>query len=112
MIVKVKYYLTNSNRSPVEEFLKQQSKEIRSDFFDAINLLAAEEVLTMPLSRNLSNIYRGLHELRLKDARATVRVFYFIKKGEAIYIIHAFKKKSQELPKKEWRLVLKRIKEV
>lgn len=111
-VVKVKFYLTSSGRSPVEEFLKQQSKEIKSDFFDAVSLLVDGSLLGMPLSRPLSNICRGLHELRLKDASGQVRVFYFIKKGDAIYMIHAFKKKTQELPKKELDLTLKRIKEV
>lgn len=110
--MKVKFYLTSSGRSPVREFLEQQSQEIKNDFLDAINLLVAGERLTMPLSRNLSNICRGLHELRLKDALGSIRIFYFIKKREGIYFIHAFKKKPQELPKKEIELALKRIKEV
>ncbi len=66
----------------------------------------------MPRSRNLSHIYKGLHELRLKDASAQLRFFYFIKRGDAIYMLHAFKKKTQEIPKKEIDLILKRIKEV
>ena len=66
----------------------------------------------MPLSRNLSSVHRGLHELRLKDRNGIYRFFYFIKKADAIYFIHAFKKKTQELPQKEIDVVLKRIKEV
>ena len=66
----------------------------------------------MPVSRNLSSIYSGLHELRLKDQRGQVRFFYFIKKKEAIYLMHAFRKKTQELPKQEIEIILKRIKEI
>lgn len=66
----------------------------------------------MPLSRNLASIHSGLHELRLKDRNGQVRVFYFIKKGDAIYMLHAFKKKTQELPKNEIELALRRIKEI
>lgn len=66
----------------------------------------------MPLSRNLSSVHPGLHELRLKDRSGQIRVFYFVKRGEAIYMLHAFKKKTQELPRKEIDLVLKRIKEI
>lgn len=66
----------------------------------------------MPLSRNLSGIHLGLHELRLKDRAGQVRIFYFIKRGDAIYLLHAFNKKTQELPRKEIDLVLKRIKEI
>jgi phage-related protein len=110
--MKVKFYLKTSGRSPVEEFLADCSQELRADFFDAVSLLAAGQTLSMPLSRNLSGIHHGLHELRLKDRAGQVRIFYFIKKGEAIYLVHAFKKKTQELPKKEIELALKRLSEV
>jgi phage-related protein len=110
--MKVKFYLKASGRSPVEEFLQDCSSEIRSDFFDAASLLASGQNLSMPLSRNLANIRQGLHELRFKDRSGQIRVFYFIKKGDAIYMLHAFKKKTQELPKSEVELALKRIKEI
>jgi phage-related protein len=110
--MKVKFYLKGSGRSPVEEFVQELSAELQGEFFDAISLLASGEVLTMPLSRNLSSIHAGLHELRLKDRAGQVRVFYFVKRGDAIYLLHAFRKKTQELPKKETDLILKRIKEI
>lgn len=110
--MKVKFYLLGSGRSPVEEFLREQSDEIRSDFVDAVNLLTAGQTLLMPLDRNLSSIHPGLHELRLKDHSGQVRVFYFIKKGEGIYMLHAMKKKTQEITKKDIEIVLKRIGEV
>jgi len=72
----------------------------------------AGQGLTMPLSRNLSSVYPGLHELRFKDRSGQVRVFYFVKRGDAIYLLHAFRKKTQELPRNEIELVLKRIKEI
>lgn len=110
--MKVKFYLTGSGRSPVEEFLRDCSTALKSDFFDAISLLESGETLALPLSRPLSDIHRGLHELRLKDVAGQARVFYFIKKGDAVYLLHAFRKKTQALPQKEIDLVLKRLKEV
>ena len=110
--MKVKFYLKSSGRSPVEEFLADCSADVRSDFFDAVNLLVSGQNLSMPLSRNLASIQSGLHELRLKDRSGQFRVFYFIKKGDAIYLLHAFRKKTQELPKSEIELVLKRIREI
>jgi len=68
--------------------------------------------LSMPLNGNLSSIHHGLHELRFKDRYGLVRIFYIIVKGDAIYLLHAFLKKSQQIPKKELSVVLKRIKEV
>ncbi len=96
----------------MEQFVANCSEGLRADFFDALALLATGDVLSMPLSRNLSSLHVGLHELRLKSRAGQIRVFYFIKRGEAIYVLHAFKKKTQDLPKKEIDLVLKRIREV
>lgn len=75
-------------------------------------MLEAGENLAMPLNRNLSSIYKGLNELRLKDRTGAYRFLYFIKKADGIYFIHAFKKKTQELPQKEIEVVLKRLKEI
>lgn len=110
--MKVKFYLTGSGRSPVEDFLQDCSAGIKADFFDAVNLLSSGQTLAMPLSRGLSSVHPGLHELRLKDKSGQVRVFYFVKKGDAIYLLHGMRKKTQDLPKKELDLVLKRIREV
>lgn len=110
--MKVKYYLSFSGRSPVEDFLADLSQDMRANFLDALVLLEDGQNLSMPLSRNLSSIHKGLHELRLKDKTGAYRFFYFIKKADAIYLIHAFKKKTQELPQKEIDVVLKRLKEV
>jgi phage-related protein len=110
--MKVKYYMTSSGRSPVEEFLDDCSDDVRNDYFDAVNLLTEGHHLTMPLNRPLFDIHAGLHELRFKDAAGQVRFVYYIKKGDAIYMLHAFKKKTQKLPQKEVELILKRLKEV
>ena len=108
---KLKFFLMGSGRSPVKEFLQNQSEEMRSDFVDALSLLAGGTLLSLPLSRNLSSIHPGMHELRLKDRSGPVRIFYFIKKGEAIYMLHAFRKKTQELPQNEDAIALRRLKE-
>ncbi len=110
--MEVKFYRKSSGREPVNEFLAEQSKEIRTGFSDAAQSLADNEKLKMPLSRSLSGIYPGLHELRLKDRSGQFRFFYWIKVGEAIYFMHAFHKKTQELPKREIDLVIRRIKEL
>ncbi len=85
---------------------------MRTDFVDALVLLENGQSLPMPLSRNLFSVHRGLHELRPKDRTGAYRFFYFIKKADGIYFVHAFKKKTQELPQKEIEVVLKRLKEV
>ncbi len=110
--MKVKLFLKASGRSPIEDFLKGCSEGVRADFFDAIALLGAGRTLSMPISRSLSSIYAGLHELRLKDRTGQYRFFYYVKRADGIYVVHCFKKKTQELPKQEVAVVLKRIKEI
>lgn len=96
----------------MEEFIRGASQEAQSDFFDAILLLSVGKSLSLPHSRPLSSIHLGLHELRIRDQAGQIRIFYYVKKGDAIYMIHAFRKKTQQLPQREIEVVLKRLKEV
>jgi phage-related protein len=110
--MRVKFYLTSSGKSPVEEFLANLSDELKGEFFDAVAKLVSGETLTMPLNRNLSSIRPGLHELRFKDRAGQVRFFYFVKKSDAIYMVHAIRKKTQQIQKKDVDLILKRLREI
>ena len=93
--MNVRYYKTASGRCPLLEFLETLSADIRTQFADAVELLSDGQPISMPHSRPLPNIRRGLHELRLKDRNGIYRVFYYIKINEAIYMLHGFKKKTQ-----------------
>ena len=110
--MRVYYYRTSSGRGPVEEFIASLPKPIAERFIEAVGMLENGEVLEMPLSRNLSQAHRGLHELRLKDASGAYRVFYYVKVKEAIYMLHGFKKKTQKTPPKELQIAIRRAKEV
>ncbi|NBX92786.1 MAG: hypothetical protein EB078_08810 [Proteobacteria bacterium] len=65
-MVKIRFYKTTSNRSPVEEFLQE----------------------------------------------CLIRFFYFIEVGAAIDMIHALKKKRQDIAKEDIDLILRRLKEI
>jgi phage-related protein len=110
--MRVKFYHTHSGRSPIEEFIAEETPAIKQDFANAIDLLEAGYLLSMPLSRNLSKIHQGLHELRFKDDAGQVRVFYYIKHRESILMLFAFRKKMQKIPPRVIDLVLRRIKGV
>ena len=84
-------------------------KEILGEFVDAVALLDEGVVLNMPLSKAMPSIGKNVHELRLKDKDGIYRVFYVIKKKDAIYAVHAFQKKTQKTPKKNIDLVKKRV---
>lgn len=111
-MLKVRFYVTKSGRSPVEELLAEGSPKLRADFLDAVIRLEAGETLPMPLARNLSSTLRGLFELRLRDLNSIFRIFFVLRVSDAIYFLHGFKKKSQKIPKQLLNLVLKRAKEI
>jgi phage-related protein len=110
--VKIRYYLSQTGRNPVEEFILSLPEATRLEIFDAISLLDSGKVLEMPLGRSLSSIRPGLHELRFRDKAGQVRVIYYIKKQVAIYLIHGFRKKTQEIPRKDLDIIVKRAKEI
>lgn len=110
--MKIKYYQTSGGRSPVEEFLLALSEETRLEIADAMVLLESGQRLGMPLSRNLSGIRAGLHELRIRDRAGQVRVIYYVRQGDAIYLVHAFRKKTQTIPWRELDVIYKRLKEI
>lgn len=96
--------------------LKQAKKELRDappdviqDVFALFDDLAAGKMLFMPISRPLPSIARGLHELRLSGERGEYRVFYMIRVGDAIYVLHATEKKKNEIDKKTAELLKARI---
>ena len=65
--------------------------------------------LSMPISKPLPSIYKGLHELRLNYKDGIYRIFYIFKVNDTIYVLHATKKKTQKIDKKTKDLLLKRI---
>lgn len=98
----------NSANKEIEEF----PNEVKKELLELLLLLGKGYKLSMPFSRSLSGIHSSLHELRLKDQSGQFRIIYWIKTNSGIFIIHAFKKKTQQLPKKNIEIIFKRIKEL
>jgi len=84
--------------------------EIRGDLADALARLDAGHSLSMPLSRPMPTVGKGVHELRLRDRSGEYRVIYAIGKSGEVHVIHAFKKQTQATPQGNVDLVRKRIK--
>ena len=86
-------------------------EEIRGDLADALARLDAGHSLSMPLSRPMPSIGKGVHELRLKDQSGTYRIVYAIGKSGNVHVVHAFKKKTHATPRRTIELVQKRLRE-
>ena len=95
-----------------EKELKDAPKELMQDIYSLFDELSQGKSLGMPISRPLPSIVRGLHELRLSGKGGEFRVFYFIKIGDAIYIVHAASKKKQAIDKKTIDLLKTRVRSI
>lgn len=87
-------------------------EEIRADLLDLLAQLDAGIKLSMPISRPMPSIGKGVHELRLKDASGIYRIIYVFVSQNNIWIIHGFKKTTMQTSKQDIELAQKRLKEV
>jgi len=87
-------------------------QNVRGDLADAVARLDAGLMLSMPLSRPMPSIGRGVHELRLKDRSGIYRVVYALIRRDVVYVFHAFKKTTQRTPQRHVELARQRLKEV
>lgn len=99
------------------EILKQCQKEIldwpnevREDLADAVARLERGHILSMPLSRPMPSIGKGVHELRFKDRSGVYRVIYFLAGASRIWLLHAFKKTTQATSKQDIEIAKDRLK--
>lgn len=92
--------------------LKSAPKEFLQDIFSLFADLSSGRRIPMPLSRPLPGIFKRLHELRLSGKSGEFRVFYVIKPGDGIYIIHASSKKTEIITSMTWSLLKARLKRI
>jgi phage-related protein len=64
--------------------------------------------LGRPYVKDVTGI-RKLKELRIRGESGLYRIFYFAFMGRKFVMLHAIKKKSQKIPKKDLRLTEKRM---
>lgn len=57
----------------------------------------------------MPSIGRGVEELRVWDESGTYRVIYVARFSDAIYVLHAFQKKSQATSKRDLELAKTRL---
>ncbi len=60
----------------------------------------------------MSSIGRGVEELRIWDDSGTFRVIYTARRPEAVYVLHAFQKKTQTTSQRDIELARKRYAEL
>lgn len=55
---------------------------------------------------------KGVEEIRMRDDTGTYRVVYTARLADAVYVLHAFQKKTQATAKRDLELAKKRFTEL
>ena len=108
--MKIEFYETSSGRSPVTEFIDKQPKREQ-----AIILAVLENICTYGFGAKgatFKQLEGKLWEIKIKTPAGGYRLLYVTIEAHLIYILHAFKKKTQKTPIKELAVARKRLKDI
>ncbi|TAJ93952.1 MAG: type II toxin-antitoxin system RelE/ParE family toxin [Gammaproteobacteria bacterium] len=62
--------------------------------------------------KQLPVVGKGVQEIRIRDISGTYRVIYIARFENAVYVLHAFKKKTQRTPALDLRLAKARMMQI
>jgi phage-related protein len=108
MAWKVKFFQTERGDYPVRDFILEQNPKTHAKIILSIELLRDNGPFLKP--PHIKKLKPNLYELRILG-RDPIRIFYTIYKKE-YYLLHAFKKKSQRTPPREFKLAIDRLNEI
>jgi len=100
------YYLTESDRPPVEEFIRALNLRTRQKFFSVVSLL--EEFGKQLLEPHAKYIGDDIYELRFRGQEGHIRILYFFYHQNTIVLANGFIKKTNKVPSKEKQLAIQR----
>ena len=103
----IEFYVTNTGRCPVQEFLDDLKGSNPYDFvavLAGLSKLRNREYHRPPLSKPVGD---DLFELR-HVGKLNTRVLYFFMKGRRIILVHGIRKKTKALPARERQVALER----
>lgn len=105
----VYFYSTSSGNEPVREWLKSLPREDMKRIGFDIKTVQYGYPIGMPLTRILHGT-GGLEEVRCNISNGIARIIFYVENNKMI-LLHGFIKKSQETPKKELDVAIKRYKD-
>ncbi|MBI3393509.1 MAG: type II toxin-antitoxin system RelE/ParE family toxin [Nitrospirae bacterium] len=101
--MEIRRYTTASGRCPVDEYLDRLQKEERAEVIAVLESLSREGLKTPLVS--MRHIDGKLWELRI----SRTRIFYVVVFGNAMVLLHAYKKQGQKAPHGKIRTALQRM---
>lgn len=92
------------------ERLREFPRDVQQDAGYQLELVQAgrqpEDFKPMP------SIGRGVEEIRVRDDSGVYRVIYTARVADAVYVLHAFQKKTQATPKRDLDLARERFQQL
>ncbi len=104
--MKVSFYTTASDRSPVLDYMRELSKSERARLLESLGQIETsgfEAVRTQ-----FRQIEGKLWEIKV----SAHRVLYVMIQREEMVLLHAYKKQGQKLPLREKEVAIRRMKEI
>ncbi len=105
---KINFYQTRRGDYPVKDFIQDMDKKSRAKIWRYIELL--EKHGPNLLRPYADQVREKIRELRIRVRSGNVRIFYFFLEKNII-LLHALKKKTQELPETEIEQAKKKMKD-
>ncbi|MDR1412829.1 MAG: type II toxin-antitoxin system RelE/ParE family toxin [Actinomycetes bacterium] len=106
--LSVKFFITQSGREPVRDWLESLGLTGKKSIGHAIGLVQFRWPVGMPLVEKFGT---DLWAVRARIEDGIARIFFTVA-GERIILLHGFVKKSQKTPSKELALAKKRLNEL
>ena len=60
----------------------------------------------------MATVGAGVREIRIRDEAGAFRVLYVANVGDAVYVLHAFQKKTQQTAKRHLDLAMSRLRQI
>ncbi len=99
------------------EFLGDALSRMR-DFPESVRKEAGVQLHKIQLGldpsdwKPMASIGTGVREIRIRDEAGIFRVIYVTKIKDAVYVLHAFQKKTQQTAKHDLDLAISRFKQI
>ena len=62
--------------------------------------------------RPMPSVGRGVREIRVREEAGSFRVIYVANRGDAVYVLHAFQKKTETTTRQDLSLARRRLQQV
>jgi phage-related protein len=96
-------YFTGSSLDDLKDFPEDAKREA------GYELRRVQSGLDPTDWKPMTTVGAGVREIRIKDSTGAFRVLYVASMGDAIYVLHAFQKKTQKTPQQVIELAKKRF---